>query len=68
VRAAALSLRDATASDPSEVVRSAQEALRTSCWRLQAQATKVLAKRGVRVGGEARLPSFLRSGAASPRR
>jgi hypothetical protein len=61
VRAAALSLRAATAGDRTQVVQKAQAALRSPCWRLQAQALKVMKELGVEVERGAGLPSFLRA-------
>jgi len=70
VRTGALSLRSAVAAD--EVSRAslaplAQGALRSSCWRLQAQALTVLKRLGVAPGADAALPSFLPTRAAEPR-
>jgi hypothetical protein len=65
VREAALSLRLAAATDDAargEAARRAQEALGSSCWRLQAQALMVLGKLGLEPGHAAWLPSFLRTG------
>ncbi len=59
VRAAALSLR--AAAERTEVARYAQSALRSPCWRLQAQALKVLKEFGVEPGKGAVLPLFLRA-------
>lgn len=64
VRAAALSLRHATAADDSpraSMMSVAQAALRSSCWRLRAAARAVLGRLGVAPDGGAVLPSFLRA-------
>lgn len=62
VRAAALRLRHITAADaPSResVTGTAQAALRSPCWRLQATALDVLAHMGAAPDPGATLPSFL---------
>jgi hypothetical protein len=65
VRASALTLRQAVATDASaraQVVPAAQNALRTPCWRLQAAALTVLRRLGA--APDAPLPVFLRDRAS----
>jgi len=64
VRTGALSLRNAIAADDASrasVATLARSALRSSCWRLQAQALTVLRRMGVEPDTGADLPSFLRT-------
>jgi len=64
VRTGALSLRVAVAVDDASrasVTPLAQAALRSSCWRLQAEALRTLKRLGVAPESAAALPSFLRS-------
>lgn len=63
VRAAALRLRHDTAADRDAralAARTAQSALGSSCWRLQAAALEVLGQRGAAPDPGVTLPSFLR--------
>jgi len=65
VRAAALTLRSAAADDDATRERAAQDALRSSCWRLQAAGIVVLRRIGTAPDGAVPLPSFLRAGSNS---
>jgi hypothetical protein len=69
VRAAALSLRLAAASDDTAraaAVQSAQAALNSSCWRLQATARNLLRRQGVAPPDNPATPSFLRARTPAP--
>jgi hypothetical protein len=61
-RAAALTLRNVVAEDDASREQAARAALRSSCWRLQAEGAVVLRRLGVVPDGAAPLPSFLRAG------
>jgi hypothetical protein len=63
MRAGALQMELAVATDDASratLARAAQAALRSPCWRLQAQALAVLKRLGVAPDAAAALPSFLR--------
>jgi hypothetical protein len=65
-RAAALTLRSAISDDGADnsagVAAAARAALRSSCWRLQAEGVHVLRRIGMAPDDAAPLPSFLRAG------
>jgi hypothetical protein len=63
VRAAALRLRGSAGSARDTAIITAQAALRSPCWRLQATALAVLRRLGVAPADSAALPTFLRGAA-----